>query len=350
MYKKYLAFFVTVLSGSLPVHQASACNQDPAQTSATDLQIFNTFGGPNFEIGTGNSIWFANIPTPNFCTFSAAICPQMGGNPFWFVSNNALDEDNHLHMDPNEWGGQGMDLGQSNNPNTPFTKMLNTAFLIYYGLNDNPDHAWHGTEDYVRLILGGDSAWHSDYFRSVTEGNADFNGEFSHNAVGDDEITYTCHVFDNSGGMANSPAYRAGSLVHESWHAWQNANFHVGAVNHFQGPTGSCLIQGDSCDYFYPHTLETFRPFGTLVQESVVQAISWLPAAYTANSEDPNKFHTPYQVQFELLCDFADPATVSGWVTFGTMAIARAEAAEAAQHFINGDPIQCGDNHPFIIL
>jgi len=335
-----------------------ACDNDPAKTTQLDLDIFNSQGTVNPNTGN-RSIWGAFPPPGTTCTFADCPNPSFifvipvagvpGLDPSGIVHTELLDF-GIWHFDPDEWNPYGKNNADAfvDNPNTPFSKMLNSVYIINYGLKDDAEHSWHGTADYVPLGVARDNVYHSPFFRSVTIGTDDYNASFHQNIPGDDEITHTCRLFDHG---PNDPVFRAAAMLHETWHAWENKNFHAGSLQHLAAPNGMCTQKAGSfsCDRFYPHTLETFRPFGTLNQEAVESPISWLPAAYQANDADPNKFHSPYQVQFEYLCDLADPVTAAAWVTMAMQTAAQGGVTEASQHFINGTPIQCGNNHPMIV-
>lgn len=355
------AILVAVLAMSTAADSRAACVTDIFNTSSGDLEIFFNQGaapGPLEPSETRRSIYYAP-----FMAIDCARLPCPGSlvgiqDPWGFF----VGEDGVWLLDSNDWFNLGKSHAQHFDPTQPYVKILNSAYVTFFGLRDDPDRSWHGTEDYVKLSIAGDSGYHSSFFRHLSD-NRNLLGFFSRNFIGDDEVAVTCNAFDNqNGGAKNNVASRAGNFMHESWHAWENSNFHAGGVAHVKNPSAPNPLVRDGvttpctvgqCDPYYPHTLETFRPFGTLNQAAFSQAsgTAWLPSAYTANVANSNKFHSPRQIQFEFLCDLADAATVASWVPLDVMMAAQADAqARFAREFVNSPPMQCGNNHPMITV
>lgn len=340
------ALSALVAAGAVAVWQSSVfgvCSRSPADTSKADLWIFQNQGGTcpgnagfGYDCSAADpriSIWFA----PQWCV-RYSTCPT--GFPAF---NNGMNE--AWHFDLNEWGNSGQ--FDDYDPNSPYSKMLNSAYIVYFGLEDNDAQSWHGTQDYIDLSGAGDTVYHSAFFRSVVD-DSKLNGKWSRSfPFGDDELSVSCLMLDTSRSTFANPSSRLANVMHESWHAWENKNFHAGSVPH-RTQQGNCSIgtaDNPACDYYYPHTLNTFRPFGTLYQASFNQAINWLPAVYTQNSADPNKFHSPSQIAMEFMCDLAN--NHAPWVTMDIVTDAQARAREiVTKRFINMPPMDCGSGRP----
>jgi hypothetical protein len=345
--KILLGTFATV--AALVLGQASAlaqvCSFDPADISASDDWIYNNKGGVcpggagfGFDCDPADpriSIWFA----PDWCG-RYSTCP-VGNRSFADGISGAW------HTDLNEWGLDGLFVEYT--PGTAFAKLLNSAYLLYFGLEDSETQSWHGTQEYIALADASDNVYHSDYFRQpVNDDN--FLGRWSRAFIaGDDQFELMCTIFDTSKyGYAN-PSARLATTMHEAWHAWENKNVHAGGIGH-KPDQGNCTASGDAdgeegCDYFYPHTINVFRPFGTLYQANINQAIDWLPVAYSANIINPNKFHSPNQIAYEFLCDLI--TNHAPWVTVDIVTDAQNSAREIAMdRFINMPPMDCGNGRP----
>jgi hypothetical protein len=345
--------FATVTSVATSVRPAHAqlCGMTEAHMSTIDRNISLSQGGLN-PLNPGStdiSIWNAAY-FPIDC--NVLPCPVAGPLGRWeaYIRGNGL-----WHLDIADWvdhqaghNGVGIDTG-------PYEKMLISAYVVWFGLNDDPDRSWHGTQDYARLAMAAENEYHDSYFRRVsTNVSGGTRGRYDWN-IFEDAIELTCMMYDNNtGGLYNNPVARLSTILHEAWHAWENVHAHTGGLGHQTNPPGGKCVTNKptdaACDYFYPHTLDTYRPFGTLHQAGIQSAIRWLPAEYTAAAIDPNKFHSPPQVEFEFLCDLADPVTAnSAWVTMEirNAAVMRAGLL-ASNRFINGVPVQCGGNHPMI--
>jgi len=242
------------------------------------------------------------------------------------------------------WGYRAYDIGltddswhpwgyhQACDIDRPFAKTMVSIGLIAYGLTDDYLQQWHSTGDYISLTRATASRFHSNY---TTEWR-NYQGESlgSYNSFSN-TFTHTCKMNEGFGTFGvgnNSAVIRAGVLVHESWHAWQDK--HGYSVAHADGPLRACTVNVEgACDAFWPHAVSAFD-FGQL------HTASFTPTG------TPLDFHTPYQVEAEFYCDIAELSRVE--VPPIERDRARLESNFLlASTFINVAPYRCGSTRPW---
>jgi hypothetical protein len=203
-----------------------------------------------------------------------------------------------------------------------FPKHWNAAYLVTYGLRDNPAQSFHGTVDYRATGEAASGLFHNRFYHSIINNPGVF-GSFSPGfwAWETDRVATSCPLYDL--GLVNSnPASRAGDFVHEGWHAWMRSRGYGG---HFA--TGCAAAGG--CDYFYVHGIGEYA-FGALWQ----------------TDGTAERFHSPNQAQVEFLCDVADQS--ESWVPASVRLTAASDANQrAVQRFINGPGYRCGNARPW---
>lgn len=357
---------------------ASACSTTDDDTDSADRQLFMCQGNPNPLPVNGAmdprpSINFAqygrisidpppgcNAPPPLgaviFPSCTIVPCPDPGaisgtGDRQWsfFIQDN-----DRFHLDNNEWSGNGKSDTVFYDPNQPYSKVLNVAYLLWFGLKDDLNVQLHGTQDYVDLARANDSEWHSTFFRSMNLGEQDYGQWSRPDLFGDDQLATSCSLYDASGGMANNIVFRADTNLHEAWHAWENLNVQGGGISHrnaadvpdCQPPkVCDCTVPGDSCDFFYGHSLETFHPFGTLHNGGKADDCG-LPPRDCAGVIGVPGFHSPTQIEWEFMCDLL--ASYQGWVTQDIRDDASTAQKLDQGYFIHTPPFDCGGAHPMM--
>jgi hypothetical protein len=226
-----------------------------------------------------------------------------------------------------------------------WAKLVNAGALVMNGPAlsgfSGDDRPFHDAADYTNLLIAQSSDWHEWFDHSVEDSIPKAISQFKTGHVDnlipsnffvDDMILTTCQEYDG-GNFYNTVAYRSGSVLHESWHAWQEK--HEGGASHDtdNNPNGLakyglCPV-GDSCDWYYAHPKSAFGR-GDLVHAG----------------DSAHVRHTPNQVQFEYLCDIADYS--ADWIP----AVVREAAAAAAKYklvtaFGNAAPMFCGSTRPY---
>jgi hypothetical protein len=224
------------------------------------------------------------------------------------------------NLQDSDWTNRGWD--DACNALLEYPKHWNAAFLISFGLPDN-EGQFHGTKDYRATAEAGASAFHDELSVTIKDGTHIYG---SHS---DGVITSYCPLYNFPLYEAN-PASRAGTFLHESWHAWfEKYGFDNGDFNgHHKGPLNNCSAM--SCDYFFFHELGDFA-FGEMYNHGGAK----------------NLFHSPIQVQFEYLCDVATQS--SSWVPASVKLDAQLEAnARGSEFFINAPAFSCGSPTPLL--
>jgi hypothetical protein len=200
--------------------------------------------------------------------------------------------------------------------------------------------AFHGPADYQALGQHNyTKTWHDWFanYQANSYDNYEALGSFQPMALEDDKIYTYCTLYDASpfnlgAANANTPR-RAGTLLHEAWHAVndeQGTGFKSATnAGHFSGPDGPCTQS--ACDRFAYHRK--------------VMAEGEL---YRCGKHDPPPDYPammPYQIENEFLCDIADnPAP---WVPAAARFIAANMARHTARtHFNNGPGWVCGAAAP----
>lgn len=352
---------------------ASACLTTDGDTDSVDRALFQCQGAPNplpdpitGQMNPQPSIFFAPAgrpatPLPQGCNSPLVVldpipaldcqnisCPdpnalQGTGNRQWSFF---IQHDDRWHLDNNEWSGNGKSDTVFYDANQPYSKMLNAAYVVYFGLKDDPDKQLHGTQDYVNELAAPDNDYHSKFFRSMdlTDGNLG-KWSISPTIIGDDEINLACSLFDTSGGVDNNIIFRIDTNLHEAWHAWEHANIHFGSIDHKDGPQGSCSVSGEEvCDPFYSHDLASYHPFGRLKEGGFSTGPGCAPQRFCAGVIDPNHFHSPTQVEWEFMCDLV--ASHADWVTNDIVFAAGVAQNLDTQYFIQTPPFDCGVMSP----
>ena len=225
-----------------------------------------------------------------------------------------------------DWADRGWN--DACNVNTEYAKHWNAAYLVSYGLADNPRYSFHGTVDYRATAERWDNEYHDDIYHTPSD-HTDYFGAFVFHVFGPNEVRTSCLLYDKTKAVNANPASRAGDFMHEGWHAWslKHAYYTGSCGGHFCGPKGSCSV--NDCDYFYFHGIGAYA-FGAMWQ----------------NDGTANRFHSMNQVQVEFLCDVANYP--QPWVPASVVLAAKNDAnTRAVQRFINGPGYICGDDRPW---
>ena len=217
------------------------------------------------------------------------------------------------------------------NQSLPFAKLMNTIWLLEWGLSDDHEHQWHSTLDYRRAGRAVSSRAH-DQIHYDCGGNLG-NGAVSranYGVFGEGNIELGCPLFDVLSYYSN-PGLRAGALIHEGWHHW--AHKYNRNTSHLDGPVGFCKFGDGGCDWYYWHGIGEFE-FGDMWQYSIDR------------DGTSHRYHKPFQTEVEYLCDLAEyPAS---WVPASVTILARAEANELlCTRFGNAVGYRCGDPRPW---
>lgn len=220
-----------------------------------------------------------------------------------------------------DWNNRGWN--DACNVNLEFPKHWNAAYLVTYGLRDNPSQSFHGTVDYRALGEAAGSNFHSSLYHLASDDTCCF-GSFTPKS-GPDELRTMCSLYDSTSDNAN-PASRAGDFMHEGWHGWlRKGNWNNGSCGGHR--CSGCPF--GSCDYFYFHGIGAYA-FGALYQ----------------TDGTANRFHSPNQVQVEFLCDVADQS--KAWVPEPVRTAGKSDADKrAVTRFINGPGYKCGAPRPW---
>ncbi len=208
------------------------------------------------------------------------------------------------------------------NINLPFAKVLNSAFLINYGLSDNRYMQWHSSEDYSSLSRADANRFHAAFqLRFIQAGAKPHHGASTH-TQGPRRTDLHCLLFN----AKTTTAYvtnRASVMLHEGWHHWH-------LKHNYDGVHPQCS-QGNQCDYYYSHTIRTY-PFGTLDRHNTD------PAHFL--------FHSPRQVEVEFLADVAEMCRP--WMPNSVRGTARMHGnTRLDNEFVNDVPWRIGDPRPW---
>jgi hypothetical protein len=226
-----------------------------------------------------------------------------------------------------DWSNRGWN--DACNVALEFPKHWNAAYLVTYGLADNPSQSFHGTVDYRATAEAASSNYHDSLYHGITDDMSVY-GRFSPRIWpwDTDRVDTACPLYNPTLSNAN-PGSRGGDFMHEGWHAYfDKNNINNGDVGgHRPGPQGGCTING--CDYFYFHGIGAYA-FGAMWE----------------NDGTANRFHSPNQVQVEYLCDVADQP--QSWIPASVRQTAAADAnTRAVSRFINGPGYSCGSPRPW---
>lgn len=223
-----------------------------------------------------------------------------------------------------DWSNRGW--SDSCNRNFEWPKHWNAAYLTNYGLRDNNDQSFHGTQDYVDATRAAGNRYKDRIYQTPTD-RTDIFGGWSYHIFGANEVQTSCLLYNATVTNAN-PGSRGGDFVHEAWHGWMDKyNYNNGSVGGHRPRQGNCTVNG--CDYFYFHGIGAYA-FGAMWE----------------NNGTASRFHSPNQAQVEYLCDIADQP--QGWVPNSVRLAAQSDAnTRAAQRFINGPGYSCGSPRPW---
>jgi hypothetical protein len=225
-----------------------------------------------------------------------------------------------------DWSNRGWN--DACNVDMEYPKHWSAAYLLTYGLADNPQYSFHGTVDYRAAAERWDNNTHSDIYHSPSD-NTGFFGAFIFHLIGSNEVQTSCLLYDPNSAPNANPASRAGDFMHEGWHAWMlKHGYNSGSCGgHICGPKGKCTVT--DCDYFYFHGIGAYA-FGAMWE----------------SDGTANRFHSMNQVQVEFLCDVAQYP--QPWVANSVRLTAQADANKrAVTRFINGPGYSCGDPRPW---
>jgi hypothetical protein len=222
-------------------------------------------------------------------------------------------------LSDDSWDPAGAD--DWNDGQRPYGKTLTSLFLIVYGLG-NTFVAWHPTEDYVNCTLVPKNSFHDDFYMRYIEYSGSAEADAEPEALSRNRTNLHCPLFDVGNRSSNFPSHRAGVIVHEAWHQWQDAHGFTG--NH----PGGC--SGVECDYFYPHGY-SWSHHDTLDYYSL---------------GPPILFHSPIQIEAEFLTDLA--LFPRGGLPTVVAQTARNHANTLlGKYFVNRVGYRVGDPRPF---
>lgn len=220
------------------------------------------------------------------------------------------------------------------NLNLPYAKAWLGTTIVEYGLQDDINRQWHGSVDYQGAARAWSSRYHNQINYTANTERTAWARAFTRQ-LGEDWTQLDCPLFDynpmdvdpNNPQGGDNPASRAAAMVHEGWHHWQVKYGY--RTSHFTGTL--CPAPPTECDWYYWHPLSAYD-FGAMWE----------------NDGTWNRFHSPYQVQAEALCDIARLS--SGWVPASVAQIARAEAnARLTSNFRNPVGYTCGTPSPWSV-
>ncbi len=217
----------------------------------------------------------------------------------WFKSHYNLQSD---HWDEG-WGWNGCDTTEA------FTKMMDSAILITYGLRTNTLGPWHSDVDYYTWAGGSQHDFRIEPEDSNQAFAAAFGGWFQTNRV-----EMMCPSFNS-----RTAGLRAGTMLHEATHLiyWQWSH---GANN----PGSNCGSEPCTDDWFF-HYLNSYG-YGQLAGHK----------------------HSMNQIQIEYLCDLGEFA--ESWVPLVITNAAKAESNERRANRIRNPPgWSCGTARPVYV-
>jgi hypothetical protein len=233
------------------------------------------------------------------------------------------------NLNGDDWGSHGWN--DACNPMLEYQKHWQAAFLLYFGLGDDVNTAFHsGLQDYTELSRGNaPTHWHNN-FRHLLATDYSSYGSYQYRSTQIDLIFTNCPVYDYwvNAGWSGNPGFRASDFVHEGTHAWQKKRGYD--PSHWVNPPGgTCTMTGANCDYWFWHGLSVYL-FGEFYIENGTAS----------------RFHSPNQAEVEMLCDLVDYPQY--WVPASVLATAHSDADNYAENrFINGWGYHCGDYRPW---
>jgi hypothetical protein len=160
---------------------------------------------------------------------------------------------------------------------TELAKMFNAAQLMINGVTfsrtDSFVQSFHGSQfpsgDYGNLVAANSGVWHGWFRHQVDDnlGNGVFARFVTRSGIGiPDLVEGSCLIYDSPNSFSgprlasSDPVFRAATLVHEAWHAWEDAHGQLigTGCGHTACPTdghpksASCGA-GSECDIWTPH-------------------------------------------------------------------------------------------------
>jgi len=253
------------------------------------------------------------------CRSASAVCPNsVGSEQALWNEHNCRPEfrqwfRNTFNLKKQDWdNGWGWDQCD---PKFAFPKMMNSAYLLTYGLEDGSPGPWHGNEDYYTWASG---RRHHFRYKPVDTGGAyaETFADMRFNEFGQFGLVHraetNCPLFTISSG------FRAGTMLHESTHViyWM--------WNHRPNNPGSNCSTHCSDDWFF-HALDNYE-YGQL-------------SGHT---------HSMNQIEIEYLCDLSEfPAP---WVPQGAALVAGAAANSRMNNRVLNPPGWiCGEPRPLLM-
>jgi hypothetical protein len=228
------------------------------------------------------------------------------------------------NMRDDDWGDRGW--FNACDQNLEYAKHWNAAYLITYGLADDPGRSLHGTIDYRSTAEADDNNYHNT-LNHKPDDDPRYYGHIT-TGWGEDELYTHCLVYDTSSDEGH-PASAASTMIHEAWHSWGDKYDYDQGSNggHQAGHTPNCTFP--ACDYFYWHGIGAYK-FGDM----------W------KSDGTAKQFHAVYQVEVEFMCDLID--SPKPWVPASVLVAAQASVnSRLAGNFINGPGYACGDPRPW---
>lgn len=253
------------------------------------------------------------------CRSASAVCPNAVG------SEQALWQEHNCRPEFREWFRNTFNLKKKDwdngwgwdqcDPKFAFPKMMNSAYLLAYGLEDSSPGPWHSNVDYYTWASG---RRHDFRYKPVATGGAyaESFGDMRFNDFGQfglvHRIEINCPLFTISSGL------RAGAMLHESTHIiywiWE----------HDSNKPGSNCSTKCSDDWFF-HPLDDYE-----------------------HGELSGHTHAMNQIEIEYLCDlseFPDP-----WVPAGIALVAEAAANSRVNNRVLNPPGWiCGEPRPLFV-
>jgi len=247
---------------------------------------------------------------------ASAVCPNSVG------AEQALWDEHSCRPEFREWFRDTFNLKEKRwddgwgwdqcNPKFAFPKMMNSAYLLTYGLQDNSPGPWHSNEDYYTWASG---RRHRFDYRPVDTGGAYARSLADMRFTDFGQLALVKRVEINCPAFTISSSLRAGNMLHESTHIiywpWDHRSNNPGS-----NCSGKC-----SDDWFF-HALDGYE-YGQL-------------SGHT---------HSMNQIEIEYLCDQSEfPAP---WVPAGVSLVARVAANSRMNNRVLNPPgWVCGEPRP----
>jgi hypothetical protein len=241
---------------------------------------------------------------------AAAVCPntpEVEERALWSVHNCSANFRTWFryvfNLQRNHWDeGWGWD---ECDPRFAFPKMMNSAFLLTYGLQDASLGPWHSNRDYYTWASG---RRHRFRYEPEDAGNAvaeAFDGFWR-----TDRVEMKCPAFNNM-----TAGIRAGAMPHESTHVIYWRFRHQANT-----PVSNCPIP--CSDNWFFHALDEYQ-YGELAGHK----------------------HSMNQIETEFLCDLSE--FPQPWVPAAIALLARSQSTNIMTNRIRNPPgWTCGTPRP----